>query len=384
MNTYKIPDRNLDKLKAKIEKLARKAAKLGTAKIELIILGSEDVEDHDLVQRVYTVTITGETPRLGGWRLVAKLEHLGGGNLMRTLPGEDQLPEQFREIGPNCEYCQTRRDRKDTYVVGHDDGRYQQVGSTCLKDFTGHVNPEAVTQAAEYIWSAIEACEQAEDDLDGYGAGGPSYLKTEGYLAWVMMTIRQHGWMSRSKAQYGNSTTDVAVDSLMGNREPDKPQPTDSDRDLANKALVWAREELAQRANLNDYEWNLVRVSEADTIEFRWIGYVASIMPAYLRENERKQENGTSEYVGEVGKRSEFQGLTVSNIIYREGNYGTTAIHKFVDVAGNCLTWFSSRQSLELGETYSGKATVKKHDEFRGIKQTVLTRCKFEPVATDS
>ena len=40
------------------------------------------------------------------------------------------------------------------------------------------------------------------------------------------------------------------------------------------------------------------------------------------------------------------------------------------------FTWFPSKYvSAEIGDVYQVKATVKKHDEWRGRKQTLLTRC---------
>lgn len=59
-------------------------------------------------------------------------------------------------------------------------------------------------------------------------------------------------------------------------------------------------------------------------------------------------------------------------------------LHAFVDADGNRVKWFASSKSLAMpdgsfaalveGQTVTLKATVKKHDEYKGIRETVLTR----------
>ena len=59
-----------------------------------------------------------------------------------------------------------------------------------------------------------------------------------------------------------------------------------------------------------------------------------------------------------------------------EGIYGLTLIHRLEDLSGNKAVWFSSGNGLDTGKTYQIKATVKKHGDYNGANQTVLTRCK--------
>ena len=56
----------------------------------------------------------------------------------------------------------------------------------------------------------------------------------------------------------------------------------------------------------------------------------------------------------------------------------TAYIYKFTDDAGNTITWKTSKD-LEIPEGWTGqiRGTVKEHSEYRGDKQTVLTRCKI-------
>ena len=49
----------------------------------------------------------------------------------------------------------------------------------------------------------------------------------------------------------------------------------------------------------------------------------------------------------------------------------------FEDEAGNIFGWATTAKSLEVGETYTLRGTIKSHDSFRNIKTTWLTRCNL-------
>jgi len=50
-------------------------------------------------------------------------------------------------------------------------------------------------------------------------------------------------------------------------------------------------------------------------------------------------------------------------------------LHKFLQDGSNVLVWFGSKElDVALGETVTIKATVKRHDEFNFVKQTIVNR----------
>jgi hypothetical protein len=98
---------------------------------------------------------------------------------------------------------------------------------------------------------------------------------------------------------------------------------------------------------------------------------------AIERQREREVEGRASEFVGEIKERIEFE-AEVTGVYGTEGFYGHTDIVKFKDVDGNQFTWFASDYTnLERGDRMTIKGTVKKHETYRDIKQTILTRCKY-------
>ena len=82
-----------------------------------------------------------------------------------------------------------------------------------------------------------------------------------------------------------------------------------------------------------------------------------------------------SQHIGKVGDRINFKG-SFSKVFDQAGetDWGTTFVYKLVDENGNVFTWKTG--SCLPDEFDSVKGTVKEHKEFRGIRQTELTRCK--------
>ena len=62
--------------------------------------------------KVLLVTVTGETPKLAGWSLVAKVEYIEDERLICCVPGES-CPEEFRTRGTECDHCKYQRTRKE-------------------------------------------------------------------------------------------------------------------------------------------------------------------------------------------------------------------------------------------------------------------------------
>ena len=61
------------------------------------------------------------------------------------------------------------------------------------------------------------------------------------------------------------------------------------------------------------------------------------------------------------------------SIQYRDGTTGT--LLSFEDETGNEFTWFTGgAKGFVVGDAVTVKATVKRHDVYRGVKQTVLNR----------
>lgn len=99
-----------------------------------------------------------------------------------------------------------------------------------------------------------------------------------------------------------------------------------------------------------------------------------------------------SQWVGEVKERIERVVTYLGRSSYERrsfSGYGTDTvnIHRFADDEGNLLVWKTTAYLerideegflafIEHGTRVTLRGTVKAHDEYRGTKQTVLSRCK--------
>lgn len=96
----------------------------------------------------------------------------------------------------------------------------------------------------------------------------------------------------------------------------------------------------------------------------------------------RRAEDATSTFVHTVGQRIVMT-LTLKSVSAFESIYGTTFVHRFSDDAGNILIYKGSKHldGIGRGERVTLKATIKAHDEYQGIKRTLLARPVIEPPA---
>lgn len=384
ISEYTIIADRLSDAQSKIEKLNKRARKLGVPEVILeVVPGSEQIKkDGNDNYKTIDVVLVGEKIKLAGWHFAATIQHTGEGNIVRRVPGSDENAvdlKDYREVEPMCDHCRMLRRRNDTYIVVNDEGETKQVGSSCLRDFLG-ADPASALWMAQFL---IDLDAEFESEYSEPGERTVSYYKIETYLGWVSASIRNSGWLSRGKARWEDAvaTADDAFNVWywMG-RTPRPYEPTDEDFELGEKALEWIRS-TENPMDANDYIYNLYVATKQNYITWREFGLVASLIQAYSRHMEQELKlarmKKDSSWVGEKGVRQEFT-LTVESVRYIDGSFGVTALHSMVDADGNIFTWFGSGSALEVGKTYTGKATVKDHTEYKGVKQTIINRPKFQ------
>ncbi len=424
IKVYIVPQCNLPKLEVTIEKMNRKAAKLGCEPIALnqqfhgfrysavhkktgdglIWVDSMDDTPAGYVLTgnkiaVYAVTVVGKHPHYQGWEFIAALETVydqdgNGINLLKSMPGK-HCPVEYANSFGVCDHCQHKRLRKKTYVLKHHDGNHKVVGSTCIADFLGGKSPEQFAAQAEWLLQIDEACEDASD-FDSIGGGSYSMGElADEYLACVSWVIETQGWRSKSSCEFGGIPTSVVAINIL------RPHPSDSQQlcnlrleykqapaevkektdAIAAAATAWAQSLTDEQVQNNNYLHNCRVLANATYLPDSALGIAASIVATYLREQEKlrleeikkKNPSKPSEHVGELKKRQLFT-VNVLSVIPIESQFGTIGLHKLITPEGDILTWFASSNWLDEECSYSVKATVIEHTEYRGTKQTKVNR----------
>lgn len=350
------------------------------------------------------VEVTAERPALAGWEFLAVVEPLTGGNLIRQVPGA-QIAEgelgRWREGALRCDHCQTIRRRTETFVVRADGsdpavaaGTYRQVGRNCLAAFLGGRSPAAIVAALSWIDLVRDAAGEP-DEGGGWFGRAPAVYDPAQFLAWVCGVIREEGWLSRHAAreQEKTSTASIALylmdpPSPMDRRhgpERERCLPGDEEIARAEAALAWAR----ALAPASDYERNLSLVArQPGAMKRDHAGILASAVAAHTRVLEREAERdlarrqeaevvarAPSRHVGQVKDRLNLE-LTVQRVAQVPTDYGALNILSMRDDSNNLFVWKTGSTTKKPGERLKLRGTVKKHDQYRGENQTVLTRCE--------
>lgn len=128
------------------------------------------------------------------------------------------------------------------------------------------------------------------------------------------------------------------------------------------------------RVPLSYMQW-LVYKADLCEIDAEESMHKVAFVAQWIRDNMQIAEITESNWVGEVGEKIEID-VTVDSVRTVNGYYGTTYLYKLIDTDGNDLTWFATRPALDGLTNIKIKGTVKKHDEYNGNKQTLLTRVK--------
>jgi hypothetical protein len=436
---YRVSETSLPWLQGKLDKLNARAKKLGCKPVTITRTGEEmmvvcsnhgygidpdctrptyevspevyatNLDKYDRVgyRRYFLFTIDFEPIRFSGWTFIGALDHLTGEDadtIVRCVPGQE-MPESFRSRGPICDHCGYSRRRHETFVVKHEDGTYKTVGRQCLADFLGHVSPENLANMATW---ACDIANLFNSDHEGTGSGEVTIFNLSDYLGWVAATIRVDGYfLSRKTAREQDrfATADKASGVMFlkprtrqDEEEKAKYRPCADDAVTVDASLAWANALTGD----SDYESNVRVLARLSVLGHRHFGLAASIVGCYLRDKARKEEQELtrkttkpSEFVGEIGKRTNFT-LTVTTMKTMESDFGVTTLVKFVDADGNRLTWFASKGNpgndvggdfinYEIGTTYEVKATVKKHSQHDAYgKETQLNRVTILKVKAEA
>lgn len=410
MSIYLIPAANLGGLEAKIAKLAKRADKLGVPAPTIAVGAAIDIAERTdagietgRTIRHYEVEVTGESPRYDGWHLTAVIEmdpeegRADGGpgqpspNVVGVVPGAPEAEvhvAEWRLLDERCDHCGVgRRNRKKLVVVTHEDGSQKVVGSTCLKDFLGSTSPDAIAHWAQFLADL--------DDMVGEftepGTGGEFRYDPITYLAWVARAITEFGWVSRSAAYHGTATAtaDVAIEMWNKFNKQGLARTIDplTEAEVARATEAW---EWAATVGGNDYLDNVSAVAQKLSLRHNHLGIAASIISAFDRERGRVAERAAraaamadSQFVGKPKERVDVAGEVV---LVREfpSHYGydapPKALVKVVTDEGNLIVWWCSNatKAPAQGDRVSGKATVKEHSLYEGVKQTTVLRAKLD------
>lgn len=392
---YEVYEGNMPRLTQRLTTLKNKCEKYG-CDFHFEILGEiyKKVKDEHTgyVSTLKFIQVFCEGKAIiNGWEFIAEVEHTSKGNLFRGI-SDVQIPHQYRTTGAICEHCHTAHTRRYTYLVRNvETGEFRQVGKSCLKDYTNGLTAEI----AAYYTNVPDMMEESK--LPYGGLTWHNYISTKDYLAYVAEAVRIFGYIKKdidepgtalksygyyciaegihdlSSVEYTTYKREMEVYNFTANRK--------ENLDLVENALNWAKQQIESD---NDYLYKIAVVSQMEYVDKKNLGLLASLIAAYKKEVSRKEKEekekvkyAKSSYVGAIKEKVVVPVSTFQCLTSWYTQFGTTFMYQFIDQCGNVFVWKTSKAIDPDTEIKKLLGTVKAHTEYKGIKQTELTRCKI-------
>ena len=344
------------------------------------------------------ITLEGDAPIIDGWEFIAVVDLRGEKPMVRKQPfleNDVDLTEYF-DTDSRCDHCKSSRRRNDVLIIRNTEtGELMQIGRNCAADHFG--TRDATSRLATTDWS------------DAYGfvseTNSPKaepYSSVERMYQTAAAVVEKFGWVGHKEGMYDDtlrSTRGRVWQNLFPNPAhmakfpEDYVTVEDAHKEEAIKVMEWLREKFLNKAHEDCTEFEMkVRAacegpSETPMVRDRNLNMLIWGIGGYqrdlqkdaekrIRETALLKEKNTSVFVGKIKERRDFT-LTLKLKRVFGSNFGPRYMQKFVDADNNVFVWWGTNATAEntvVGNTYVFKATIKAHDEYNGVSQTILTR----------
>lgn len=403
-------------LEKAIEKLNRKAVKIGCKPMSLIF-DNEHVIDGEknpitgvkVKIEMVTATLNYIIPIIEGYELLAKLDIYtttsGDSEVMVSAVPDKFIPEKYKTATSiQCDHCGWKRNRKHSILLQHENGEYKEVGSTCVKDFFG-LDPRGFMMMASINFEDIVGSID-DDKVFGDAGGGVWAYETEDVLSFAAASVVKWGWLSKGKAwelnrdHNGQGKYYVSTAAHVSeNLNPYHKMPEADKVDVITEDVELAKKTIEYFTNLdpkgNDYLINCCKLIRIGYVPGKHLGIACSMITAYQRGVVKEEERAAKQSKEDAMPDSEFQGeikerlrgiqVTVTYKRHFENDFGGTTLYSFIDHLGNIYKTFYSGYGwdCEINDVVVIDGTVKKHNEYNNKKETMLNHVAVTEVTTE-
>lgn len=420
--TYMIPEENVENLEKKFNAAARKIRKINPeleptmtkSNHTIVLVRKIELRPCDCRSEATVKKVPYEARRVelkipdeavfaeNNWAFGGSVEPSGveGKNFVNVnLSGNNLgfvVPSKYFTANPcTCDYCKTNRKRNKTYlVVNKETGEWKQLGKECLKLFVTGIDVDAIATFESFIKEAECAANPGDEFFYNRRL---RFVKVADALALACAVYRERGYLA-TRDVAGNSN-DLSNKNIVQRKltqqygcDSDFLNITNSTRDkidaITFKADIDAKESISVISDVEQlpddpYYNNLKVIVANEYIPLNKLGLLASIPKAierYKEEKKRQEEKerlaAESNYLGSVGEKISVNFVSGREVACCETQFGLLHIYEFKDVNGNTVVWKSS-SSKDIPESGTITGTVKSHEEYDGIKQTVILRAKI-------
>lgn len=395
MTTFQIHKSNIETFNRKLKTLQGKARKLGVpAPVYKVVreYEREFIKDfHKWTESYLEIDLADATVSLNGWTFAASVDHRENGNIIRPNP-EFSSPESllaYTHVSSICEHCNTKRYRNNTYIM-FDGSNLKQVGSSCIKDFLGHPSAEFYAELYEFMRVYRDKSEEAYS----FSRQPDNYL-TKSVVEIASMMVRLYGY--RSSKVPGESTSNRVRNYLELSPAKYKAiyyheheEVTEIDVENAKNSIDTVKNFTPDELK-NLFSYNLHTLVNSEWATSKDLGilcYVPEMSAKTIekqikqreKEDKDKELQKLSQFTGEVGKRNTWEMNYIKTIYLGSTQFGDIYLHTFM-CESNVFVWKTGTNPTlfhdNKGKPFTVTGTIKAHNEYKGIKQNVITRCKY-------
>ena len=421
---YMIPEENIENLEKKFVAAARKIRKINPeleptitkSNHTIVLVRKIELRPCDCRSESTVKKVPYEARRVelkipdevvfaeNNWAFGGSVEPSGveGKNFVDVnLSGENlgfTVPTRYFSLNPcTCDYCKTNRQRNKTYlVVNRETGEWKQLGKECLKLFVTGIDVDAIATFESFIKEAEDAANPADEFFYNRRF---KFVKVADALALACAVYRERGYLATRDSvgnpndfsnknivqrklaqQYGYDSDFLNISNSVRNEIDEIAVKTDT---AIAKEDTEVAIEMVKRFPDEPYYNNLKVIVENEYIPLNKLGLLVSIPKAidrYEEEKKRQEEKERlatkSNYIGSVGDKIEVDFVSGREAACCETQFGLLHIYEFKDASGNVIVWKSS-SGKEIPESGKISGTVKAHEEYNGVKQTVILRAKI-------
>lgn len=389
---------------------------------------------HSFVTEIYELSIVDILKPDDEWIILGTIDHVEG--ILKPAPGQnipmENIPETLQGRS-TCDHCHKIIGRNKTvFIQNLKTKEIIRVGGSCIKYYLGYdyekildllsqismIQSWSISRPLHNIWQGYAYdWGEPEETITNIIKYFIWFAKNKGYVSKATATkwnedkaqeLRQKGENEYDFAPK-QSTKDMVNGDINDFNSPPRRSDYKKSYDYERAMEEWEKrvEEYHKRiSNIKDSEvdevvkfieenkdnnfvfnaWNFMRNDK--TIKLRLMNYITSVCSYFwgkMKREEPKIEKQESNWVGTVGEKIDLENLEIVYVSGFQGDFGWQNVYTLKDKNGNIFTKFGvidpkfivnsgDFSSPEKGAIISATADVKKHDEYKGVKRTVLGR----------
>lgn len=387
---YIIPTYKIKTILKKINELNNRIEGMEGTRIDYTVSPAYDMIIKDMVNDVIVdkltsvidLNIINPVVSLNGWTFLAVLEHAKNGNVILKKIYDIEVPEKYWTSDSYCEHCNTNRYRKHTYLVyKKETNEIFQIGSTCLTAYLGF--DVSLLLAHAKLFDNLNTLMDKEKGK--MGQRGIETQPFELFLKRTIVYVNKYGYISAKKVRemstQENPLSPTGYD--VWNIQYDKYK-SDFDKLIDNNIntlyddiIKW----LDELELTSDYIRNIRLIKDREYVTYKTATTASSIVGVCFMNLQKKnlENKKISNHFGNIKDKLDIT-MTLTGVRTFDTRYGTSNCYTFETEDGNIAVWFTNSVQLDIDKKYTGKITVKEHIEYKGVKKTVVTRCKLKEI----